>query len=98
MHPENPTRELQFRSSDRTRITTASQNVNSFYTLCNAAKHSSRNIVIYTIAFEAPGGAQTQMANCASSPAHFYNVEDDDNLLEVFDSIARQIRQLSLLQ
>jgi len=98
MHPENPTRELQFRSSDRQRISTASDNVNRFYALCNAAKAANRNIVVYTIAFEAPSGAQTEMRNCASTPSHFYNVEDDDNLLEVFDSIARQIRQLSLLQ
>lgn len=98
MHPENPTRELAKRSGDRKQISSANENVNRFYALCNAAKAPARGIVIYTIAFKAPGDAQTQMRNCASSPSHYYNVENDDSILEVFDAIARQIRQLSLLQ
>ncbi len=98
MDPENPTRELAYRTSDRTQISSASTNVSRFYALCDAAKAASRNIMIYTIAFKAPSGAQTQMQNCASTPAHYYNVDSDDSILEVFDAIARQIRQLSLLQ
>ncbi|MEO0938934.1 MAG: Tad domain-containing protein [Pseudomonadota bacterium] len=95
MHPENPTNELAHRGGDRERISTAGTNVQSFYDVCDLAKDPSRNVVIYTIAFEAPSAAKTQMRNCASSPSHFFDVADSE-LNDAFESIARAIRPLRL--
>lgn len=96
-HEENPTVELQHRpSGDKTQITSASQNVTRFYSICDLAKSSERNVEIYTIAFEAPAAAKTQMRNCASSPSHYYDVEGSE-IDEVFQAIARQVRQLRLV-
>ncbi len=93
-HDENPYRELSRRNrTQRENITSASQNVRSFYEMCDAAKDNG--IIIFTIAFEAPGNAETQMANCATSPAHFYNV-DGLTIATAFRAIAGQINQLRL--
>lgn len=99
MDPENPTVELnEGRESERTTITSSGTNVNSFFNQCNLAKsRSPRGIVIYTIAFDAPGTPEQQMRDCASSPTHFFKA-DTSNIDEVFSSIARQINQLRLLQ
>jgi len=95
-HALNPFTELQRRpSNQRINITSANTNVNSFYTMCNLAK--SDGIIIFTIAFEAPGAASTQMANCASSPSHFYSVSGLD-IGTAFRSIANQINSLRLIQ
>ncbi len=96
MHVLNPTSELQRRpSNQRTQITSANQNVNSFYALCNQAK--ANGVVIFTIAFEAPSAARTQMANCASSPSHYFNVTGLE-ISDAFSAIANQINQLRLTQ
>ncbi|MEM8578178.1 MAG: VWA domain-containing protein [Pseudomonadota bacterium] len=95
LHKKNPTRELNFRGSDRKSITSAGTNVKSFYKICDLAKDPSRNVQIYTIAFEAPASAKTQMRNCASSPSHFFDVKDSE-LNDAFAQIARQIRPLQL--
>ncbi len=97
LHPKNPVQELnEGRKDDRTQITSASTNVNRFYAQCNLAKDPSRNIIVYTIAFEAPSSAKTQMKNCASSPAHFF-VAGTKDIEQVFSNIARQINELKLV-
>lgn len=97
LHPKNPTNELnEGRKDDRTQITSASTNVNRFYTQCNLAKNPSRNIIIYTIAFDAPSDAKTQMKTCASSASHFF-VAGTKDIAEVFSNIARQINELKLV-
>lgn len=97
MDQENPTIELSKRSGDRDSISSASTNVSRFYAICDLAKSTDRNVVIYTIAFEAPSSAQTQMRNCASTPSHYFNVEGNQ-LNDVFQAIARQVQQLKLTQ
>ncbi|AVO36260.2 TadE/TadG family type IV pilus assembly protein [Pukyongiella litopenaei] len=97
MHPKNPTRELLNRSSgDRYRLSSAGTNVSRFYSQCDLAKDPARNIIVYTIAFDAPSSARTQMRNCASSDAHFF-VAGTDDIDIVFENIARQINQLKLV-
>ncbi len=92
----NATVELQNQGSNRReQITTASTNVQSFYDQCDLAK--ANGVTIYTIAFEAPSGAQQEMANCASSPSHYFNVEGLE-IADAFNAIARQINQLRLTQ
>ncbi|MDC0136176.1 Tad domain-containing protein [Sulfitobacter sp.] len=86
------------RNSDKEQITTAGTNIQSFYEQCNLAKaQSPRPVTIFTIAFSASGEAQTQMRNCASSPSHFFNA-DNNNISDTIGNIARQINQLRLTQ
>jgi hypothetical protein len=94
---ENPSVELNDgRQSERTQLTPASTNVQSFFSQCDLAKNQQpRPVIIFTIAFEAPGTPEQQMRDCASSAAHFY-AADGNNLAEVFQNIARQINQLRL--
>ena len=99
MDLENPTRELgRGRGGDRRNITSASTNVASFFEQCNLAKsRQPQPIIVFTIAFDAPGTPERQMRECASSEAHFYTA-DTNNIGDVFDSIARQISKLRLTQ
>jgi hypothetical protein len=99
MDVENPVRELQRgRHNERETITSAGTNVDSFFQQCDLAKsRSPRPIIIYTIAFEAPGTPEQQMRDCASSPSHFFKA-DGDSIADVFEAIAYQIRQLRLTQ
>lgn len=84
------------RSSEKENITTSSTNIDSFYDQCNLAKtRAPRPVVVYTIAFEAPDSAKTQMRNCASSESHYFSA-DDKSIAGVFEAIARQINELRL--
>ncbi len=63
--------------------------------ICDAAK--DQGIVVFAIGFEAPQRGLDAMANCASSPAHFFDVQGAD-LEDTFASIANTITQLRLTQ
>ncbi len=62
--------------------------------ICSAAK--AQNITVYTIGFEVTTSSAAVMESCASSPAHFFDVEGSD-LGGAFASIARQISALRLV-
>jgi len=95
LDPENATVALGNRSWDREWISSAAQNVESFESVCNLAKSSDRNVVIYTVAFEAPAAAQQQLGRCATSSSTYFNTTGDE-LIEAFDSIARTVYDLRL--
>ncbi|MQQ08895.1 hypothetical protein GFB49_10555 [Epibacterium sp. SM1979] len=63
--------------------------------ICDAAK--AEGIIVYTIGFEAPSSGQAVLRNCASSDAHFFDV-DGLEINDAFASIATSIRQLRLTQ
>lgn len=63
--------------------------------LCTAAKKPERNIIIYTIAVDAPQHGAEEMAKCASSAAHYFNVTGGQ-MESTFAGIARQITELRL--
>lgn len=63
--------------------------------ICTAAKNAG--IVIYSIAFEAPTGGQTQLKACATSDAHYFNAAGTE-IATVFSAIASQISYLRLTQ
>lgn len=99
----NATVELERQASNNlasTRLTTAQQNVTSFTNQCNLAK--ANGVIVFSIAFNVESTTtRTQMQNCASSSAHYYNVPSNDNgsaLNGAFSSIARTIKQLRLTQ
>jgi Flp pilus assembly protein TadG len=97
MDTENPTIDLDERKSDKKVISGKGTNVDSFYYVCDLAKDPSRDVVVYTIAFEAPPAAQKQMRNCASSPNHYFNVTGVE-ISNAFNAIASDIRALKLTQ
>ncbi|MGP6087477.1 pilus assembly protein TadG-related protein [Antarctobacter jejuensis] len=68
---------------------------NRLEAICDAAK--DQGIVVFAIGFEAPQRGLDAMANCASSPAHFFDVQGAD-LEDTFASIANTITQLRLTQ
>lgn len=63
--------------------------------ICDAAK--ARNVIIYTIAFEAPSSGENLLRHCASSPSHFYDVYGQE-IRDAFASIGSSIRKLRLTQ
>ena len=62
---------------------------------CTAAKNNG--VIIYGIAFEAPTGGQTQIRNCSTSPAHYFNAQGLQ-IATAFTAIANNISQLRLTQ
>lgn len=63
--------------------------------ICDAAK--AKKMTIYAVAFSAPSRGRELMSYCASSPAHYYEVNVDDIVL-AFEAIGRNINQLRLTQ
>ncbi|MBN2629069.1 MAG: hypothetical protein JXR75_00850 [Rhodobacteraceae bacterium] len=63
--------------------------------VCDAAH--AKDVIVYGIAFEAPTNGQTAIANCASSPAHYFNAAGLE-ITTAFRSIATNISQLKLTQ
>ncbi|MCE0506842.1 pilus assembly protein TadG-related protein [Roseivivax sp. GX 12232] len=63
--------------------------------ICDAAK--ARDIVIWSVGFEVTDHGASVMQNCASSPAHYFDVEGIE-IEEAFYAIARAINQLRLTQ
>ncbi|MBR9842360.1 MAG: hypothetical protein GYB25_04325 [Rhodobacteraceae bacterium] len=63
--------------------------------VCDAAK--AKNIVVFSIGFEAPSGGQAVLKNCASSDAHYFDV-DGLEISDAFSAIASSIAQLKLTQ
>ncbi len=63
--------------------------------ICAAAKNNG--VIIYTVAFEAPSGGKNALLNCASSPAHYFDVAGT-NISTAFAAIASDIAKLRLTQ
>ncbi len=63
-------------------------------TLCDEAKRAG--ITIYAVGFEVSSSSATVMNDCASSPAHYFDVDGAD-LSDAFNAIARQITALRLV-
>jgi len=59
--------------------------------LCQKAK--DKGVIIYAIAVEAGSHGDQEMAKCASSTSHYFNVNGGE-LEQVFGAIARQITDL----
>ncbi len=62
--------------------------------MCSAAKNAG--IIIFTVGFEVPRYANDLMRDCASSPAHNFDVDGAD-LSDAFAAIAHQISALRLV-
>ena len=62
--------------------------------ICDAAKDTG--ITVFSVGFEVTSSSATVMRNCASSPAHYFDVEGLD-LTDAFAAIAREISKLRLV-
>lgn len=92
--PDLETEELQVYGHSSHKKTTRSTNLQRFYDMCDDAK--TNGVIIFTIALEAPSNAQTEMQTCATSDAHYFNV-DGAGLEDAFSSIAGTIQKLKLV-
>jgi len=63
--------------------------------ICKAAKKNGT--IVFTIGFESPSSSRTLLQQCASSPAHFFDV-DGLELADAFSAIASSIRALRVTQ
>lgn len=64
--------------------------------LCDSMK--DKGVVVYTIGFKAPAGAAATLKSCASTPDHYFNAEDGEDLRRAFISIAGELNTLRLTQ
>ena len=55
----------------------------------------ANDVTVYTVSFEAPQGGIDLLAECASSPNHFFNT-GGDALLAAFDTIATHVQTQAL--
>ncbi|MCC1491720.1 TadE/TadG family type IV pilus assembly protein [Cognatishimia sp. F0-27] len=72
-----------------------STNVSNLQQQCALAR--SLGVTVFTVAFDTNSAATEDMRQCASSDAHFFHVQGDE-IYEAFDTIARQINNLRLIQ
>lgn len=90
------------------RLSTYNQTMNAFRSLtptttmddqlqdmCDFAR--ANRVIVFGVAFEAPFNGQAQIAQCATSPAHYFNAQGLQ-IQTVFNAIAAQIQRLKLIQ
>ena len=93
MTPDGPTQALILMTDGRNNPngdrpgTREQYNINTLAT-CNALKEAG--VIVYTVAFEAPGDAQVLMQQCASSPNHYFNTSGVQ-LLAAFETIGTHL-------
>lgn len=103
----------QYRPTDPTNpmngdVALSEQGLSSYYALtsqsasqenlqrqCDLAK--SLGVTVFTIAFETGEAATNDMRACASSESHFFHVQGSE-IANAFDTVARQINNLRLIQ
>ncbi|MDP2738416.1 MAG: hypothetical protein Q8O82_06830, partial [Pseudorhodobacter sp.] len=68
---------------------------NNLAEVCAAAKERDRNVLIFTIAVDAPSGGKTVLRNCATADAYYWDVTAAD-LDNAFAGIAASINSLRL--
>ncbi|WP_323770430.1 Tad domain-containing protein [Antarctobacter sp.] len=95
-NPFNGETELQVQGgSSYYTLTPQSTNVTNLMKQCDLAK--ANGVTVFTIAFETSASAADDMRRCASSPSHSFHVYGDE-IDDTFDTIARQINNLRLIQ
>lgn len=72
-----------------------STNVSNLQKQCALAKE--RGVTVFTIAFETNNAGAEDMRRCASSDSHFFRVNGSE-ISDAFDTVARQINNLRLIQ
>ncbi len=83
--------------ANRVILSTKNNNRDLLESVCDLSKETSRNVEVFTVAFEANSTAEVQMEACASSSSHFYSAAGDE-LTSVFTQIANQISSLRITE
>ncbi len=95
LDPVNDSTELTERPSTETVLTSGQlTNLQLFHEQCELAK--SKGVTIYTVAFETSDKAAAEVKECASSPAHFFEVTGQE-VIGTFVAIASSIQRLRLV-
>ena len=68
--------------------------VNQSKVLCKEMREAG--VQIYSVAFKAPASGQAVLQNCASSPDHYFEPENGDELISVYEEIATSLSDLRL--
>jgi len=74
-------------------MTDGNNNASSYdrETLKYCTKAKNYGIEIYTVAFQAPSNGQALLEECATNSAHYFEVEDNDKLIEIFKRIGSNV-------
>lgn len=98
-HPDdtqNAVIDLQTRGSSYYTVdVTAATGRAQYRRQCDLAKQ--KGVTVFTIAFETSTNDAADLAYCASSASHAFHVKGDE-IADTFDTIARQINNLRLIQ
>jgi Flp pilus assembly protein TadG len=62
--------------------------------LCDAIK--DEDVEVYTVAFQAPGNAETFLRGCATGPNYYFETSTGTALRQAFEEIAKRLRALRL--
>ena len=62
--------------------------------LCDGAK--AENIIVFSIAFQAPVSAETLLENCATEPAMYFEANSHAQLIDAYRSISSNLSELRL--
>lgn len=76
-------------------LSAQTKNTDNLLKQCALAK--ANGVTVFTIAFETSDAAAADMLACASSASHSFHIEGAD-IYDTFDTIARQINNLRLIQ
>lgn len=70
---------------------------NRLQALCTTLKDDDHKVKIYTVIFgELDEDTQETYENCATSPSHYYEALSQEELIEVFEDIARDLANLHI--
>ena len=64
--------------------------------ICAVAR--SNGIAVFAVGFQTTARGEAVMKNCATSVAHYYEVEGSDSILSAFQDVARVTERLSLVE
>lgn len=82
-------------SGSHFKFETKNNNISNLQKQCALARENG--VTVFTIAFETNSAATADMLECASSPSHFLHVTGTQ-IFDAFDTVARQINNLRLIQ
>ncbi len=74
-------------------MTDGNNNASSYdnETLKYCTKAKNYGMEIYTVAFQAPSKGQALLEECATTSSHYFEVEDNDKLIEIFKKIGSNV-------
>lgn len=62
--------------------------------VCDSMKNN--DVLVYSIGFQAPSGAESTLKSCASTNDHYFKANDEEELRAAFIAIAKQLSNLRL--